>query len=804
MAERIRAVNIEDEVKSSYLDYAMSVIISRALPDVRDGLKPVQRRILWAMRDLGLYSNRPFRKCAKICGDVSGNYHPHGESVVYPALVRLAQDFVMRYPLVDGQGNFGSVDGDPPAAMRYTEARMSVFAEEMLRDVDKETVDFVPNYDGTRSEPVVLPASLPNLLVNGCSGIAVGMATEIPPHNLGEIVDGLVALLENPEITIEELMEYIPGPDFPTGGVIYGKGGIKEAYLTGKGIIKVRGKAYIEGDKGERKRIVISEIPYMVNKSRLLESIGELVREKKIEGISDLRDESDKDGMSIVVEVKRGVPPEIVLNQLFKSTPLQASIGIILLALVEGRPRVLNLKELMESFLKFREEVVTRRLTFELKKARERAHILEGLKIALDHLDEVISTIRKSSTVEIAKENLIKKFSLTEVQAQAILDMRLQRLTGLERKKVEEDYLSVIKEIVRLETLLSSPLQIKNLIKEELLKLKEKYADPRRTEIVEEEPELGVEDLIPQEEMVVTLTDSGYIKRLPLSTYRKQERGGKGLKGMDAKEEDFVKSLMVTLTHDYLLCFSNLGKVYWLKTFQIPTAGRLSRGKALVNLLPFQEGERLTAFLRVEDFNLQRFVFMVTRKGKVKMTPLSAFSHPRSTGIIAMTLEEKDELKEVSLVKGGEEVILISKLGKGIRFTLKEIRSMGRAAGGVRGMRLGDEDEIVGMIVLKEGESLFVVSERGYGKRTEYSLFPLQRRGGKGVIAVKITKKNGRIIGAAGVKEKDSIILLTERGMVMRFPVSSVRKMGRQTVGVKLISLSEGDRVSSIARVTEI
>ena len=804
MQERIRYIDIEEEMKSSYLDYAMSVIISRALPDVRDGLKPVQRRILWAMRDLGLYHNRPYRKCAKICGDVSGNYHPHGEGVVYPALVRMAQDFLMRYPLVDGQGNFGSVDGDPPAAMRYTEARLSILAEEMLRDVDKDTVDFVPNYDNTRQEPVVLPTVLPNLLVNGCSGIAVGMATEIPPHNLTEVVNALLQVLENPEISEEELLQYIPGPDFPTGGIIYGKEGIRSAYLTGRGIIRVRAKSFIEEDKGGKKRIVINEIPYQANKSRILESISNLVREKKLEGISDLRDESDKDGLRIVVELKKGENPQIILNRLFKHTPLESSFGIILLALVEGRPRVLTLKELLQHFIQFREEVVRRRTAYLLEQARKRAHILEGLKIALDHLDEVIQTIRKSPTVEKAKENLIRKFSLSPIQAQAILDMRLQRLTGLERKKIEEEYLTVIKEIVRLEGILASPLQIRNLIREELEELRDKYGDERRTEIMEKIEELSEEDYIPEEKMAVTITESGYIKRLPLSTYRIQERGGKGLKGMETKEEDFLKALILASTHDYLLCFTNLGRVYWIKVYQIPQAGRLSRGKAVVNLLPLREGEKPQAFLRVREFSDNLSVLMVTSGGKVKKTALKEFSRPRAPGIVALGLEEGDSLKEVKIVSSEDEVILVSRKGKAIKFSSSEVREMGRTAVGVIGMRLDSGDSIAGVVVGSEGESVFLATEKGYGKRTLMSQFPLHHRGGKGVIAVKLSKTTGEVVGALGVRREDKLMLLTSQGMVMRMPVSSVRAMGRSTRGVRLINLSPGDTLADIGVYREL
>ena len=804
MQEKIRTVDIEEEMKNSYLDYAMSVIVSRALPDVRDGLKPVQRRILWAMRDLGLYSNKPSRKCAKICGDVSGNYHPHGESVIYPTLVRMAQDFIMRYPLIKGQGNFGSVDGDPPAAMRYTEAKMSKVAEEILKDVEKDTVDFVPNYDNTRTEPVVLPSLLPNLLINGSSGIAVGMATEIPPHNLGEVVNALVALLENPELEDRELLKIIPGPDFPTGGIIYGKEGIDKAYLEGKGIIRIRGKNFVEEGKGGKKRIVISEIPYQVNKTRILESISSLIKGKKLQGITDLRDESDKDGLRIVIEVKKGENHNVILNHLYKHTPLQSSFGIILLALVDGKPQILTLRQILKNFLSFREEIVRRRTEYLLKEARKKAHILEGLKIAIDHIDEIINLIRKSPTVEKARENLIKNFSLTPIQAQAILDMRLQRLTALERKKVEEDYLNIIKEIVRLESILSSPLKINQIIKEELIELKGKYSDERRTEIVESGEEVTIEDLIPEEQMVVTVTESGYIKRLPLSTYRMQGRGGKGLKGMGVKNEDFLKFIVVASTHDYLLCFTNMGRVYWLKVYQIPPAGRLSKGKAVVNLLPLKEGEKPQAFLKVDNFKENESVFMVSSKGKVKITSLEAFSHPRSTGIIALSLRERDSLKEVKLIKDDEKVILISSKGKTIRFSSQELRRMGRVAGGVKGMNLSQEDYIAGVATLREGNSLFIATEKGYGKRTSFSSFPLHHRGGKGVIGIRTSKITGKVIGAVGIVGKEELMLLTRKGMVIRFSASQVREMGRISRGVRIISLSNEDSLMDMAVLREI
>ncbi len=803
MAGIIRQVNIEEEMKTSYMDYAMSVIVARALPDVRDGLKPVHRRILYAMRDLNLLPNRPFRKCAKIAGDVSGNYHPHGADIVYPSLVRLAQDFSMRYPLVTGQGNFGSVDGDPPAAMRYTEAKMSHLAVEMLEDIDQETVDFVPNYDGTCFEPMVLPSKLPNLLLNGSSGIAVGMATSIPPHNLTEITKGLIFLLENPEGTTEELRSYVKGPDFPTGGIIQGKAGIKDAYSTGRGLIKVRGKTFIEGEEGEKQKIIISEIPYMTNKARLVESISELVRDKKIEGISDLRDESDKDGMRVVLEIKRGKEPQIVLNKLFQHTALQVTFGIILLALVDRRPKVLPLKDMMQYFLSHREEVVRRRTAFQLKKAKERAHILEGLKIALSNLDEVIKTIKSSQTVEKARENLIKSFSLTEIQAQSILDMRLQRLTGLERKKIEEDYLAVIKEIVRLESLLASAVQIKQVIKDELSDIQKKYGDERRTAITEGQAFLEEEDLIEEEDMVVTISKQGYIKRLPLNTYRAQGRGGKGIIGAGTKEEDYIEDIFIASTHDYILCFSNLGKVYWIKVYEIPQAGRLSKGQAVVNFLKLPEGENITAFLAVKNFSQEGFVFMVTKKGKVKKTPLVNFSHPRTTGIIAVGLEKDDQLIGVDLIKGDEDILIATKNGRAIRFSGKQVRPMGRGAKGVRGIRVKPKDEVVGREIVKEDESLLVVTSNGFGKKSAYSLYPKRGRGGSGVINIRQCKRNGDVVSIAGIKKTDNLLIATQQGKIIRMDSSSIRNISRNTMGVRLVSLTEDDKVSSFTTVAE-
>lgn len=803
MPEIIKHVNVEEEMKTSYMDYAMSVIVARALPDVRDGLKPVHRRILFAMRDLSLFPNRPFRKCAKITGDVSGNYHPHGADIVYPSLVRLAQDFSMRYPLVTGQGNFGSIDGDPPAAMRYTEAKMSHLAVEMLEDIEQETVDFTPNYDGTCLEPMVLPSKIPNLLLNGSSGIAVGMATSIPPHNLTEIIKGLIFLLENPTAAPEEIMKFVTGPDFPTGGIIQGRNGIKDAYTTGRGLVRLRGKAFVEGEEDEKQKIVISEIPYMTNKARLVESISELVRDKKIEGISDLRDESDKDGMRVVLEIKRGKEPQVVLNKLYQHTALQTTFGIILLALVDRRPRILPLKDMMAYFLSHREEVVRRRTAFQLGKAKEKAHILEGLKIALKNLDEIIKTIKSSQNAEIARENLIKSFDLTQIQAQSILDMKLQRLTGLERKKIEEDYLAVIKEIVRLESLLASPVQIKGVIREELTDIQKKYGDERRTMIIDAQPMLNDEDFIEEEDMVVTISKQGYIKRLPLNTYRAQGRGGKGIIGAGTKEEDFIDDMFIASTHDYILCFSNFGKVYWIKVYEIPQAGRLSKGQAVVNFLKLPEEERITAFLSVKNFSQEGYVFMVTKRGKVKKTPLSNFSHPRTTGIIALGLEKDDELIGVDLIKGDEDILIATKNGRAIRFSGKQVRPMGRGAKGVRGIRLKPKDEVVGREIVKEDESLLVVTSKGFGKKSEYSLYPKRGRGGSGVINIRQCKRNGEVIGIAGVKKTDHMLIVTQQGKIIRMDSASMRNISRNTMGVRLISLDEGNIVSSFTTVGE-
>ncbi len=795
-------VSIEEEMKVSYLDYAMSVIVGRALPDVRDGLKPVQRRILYAMFREGLLPGRKFSKCAGVVGEVLKKYHPHGDSAVYDALVRMAQDFNMRYPLIDGQGNFGSIDGDPPAAYRYTEARLAPIAEEMLRDIDEDTVDFMPNFDETTQEPVVLPARIPNLLINGSSGIAVGMATNIPPHNLGEVIDALVLLLEKPDATVEELMHHCKGPDFPTGGVIHGIDGIVEAYTHGRGTIKIRAKARIERPEKGPERIVITEIPYQTNKARVIEKIASLVKEKKIEGISEIRDESDRDGMRIVIELKRGEVPEVVLNNLYKHTQLETTFGIIMLALVAGQPRILTLRRMLNLFLQHRREVVLRRTRFKLKKAEEKAHILEGLKTALDYLDEIIALIRTSESPEEAKTALVSRYPLTEVQAQAILDMKLQRLTGLERKKIVETYEETLKEIEYLKRVLRDEVLVNEIIKEELLEVKGRYGDDRRTSIVAETKEITLEDLITEEEMVITLTQHGYIKRTPISVYRSQRRGGKGLIGMETKEEDYVKALFVASTHDYIMLFSNRGKAYWLKVYQIPEAGRASKGKAVVNLLPLEEGERITAALNIRQFR-EGYIFMVTKRGYVKKTPVEEFSNPRSTGIIGINLEEADQLKDVLLTTGTDDIVICTRNGQAIRFREEEVRPMGRTARGVIGIRLTGDDHVVDAVVAEEGTTLLAVTELGYGKRTPIEQYPVHGRGGKGVITLKVTEKTGPVAGLLQVRDEQEIVIATGAGMLIRTPVKNIPVLGRNTQGVKLIDLSAEDRVVGVGLVME-
>jgi len=799
--EKIVPVFIEEEMKSSYIDYSMSVITARALPDVRDGMKPSNRRILVAMNDLNLSPGRPHRKCAKICGDTSGNYHPHGEQVVYPTMVRMAQDFNMRYPLVDGQGNFGSIDGDAPAAMRYTEARLAPPAMEMLADMDKKTVNFQPNYDETREEPTVLPSRFPNLICNGSSGIAVGMATNIPPHNLAEVVDALTALIADPEMDEDLLLDYVPGPDFPTGGIIYGRRGIIDAYKTGRGRIVMRARAWVEKLKSGKENIIISEIPFQINKSNLIERIAALVREKTIEGIADLRDESDREGMRIVIELRRDAPAEIILNQLYKHTQMQDTFGAILLALVDGQPKILTLKEVLTLFLEHRHQVITRRTQFELEQAEKRAHILEGLKIALDHIDAIIKLIRASKSPVEAKSGLMKKFKLSEIQAQAILDMRLQRLTQLERKKVEDEYLELIKLIAKLKGILESKAQRMQIIQEELLELKKKYSDLRRTEIREEEEEFTIEDLIAEEDMVITVTHNGYIKRLGVSSYRRQSRGGRGVIGIETKEQDFVEHLFIASTHDYILFFTDKGRCYWVKVYEIPQGGRLAKGKPIVNLLELKPEENISAFVPVSKFDENLFVVMATRKGVIKKTSLSAFSNPRRVGINAMGIPEDDQLIEARITDGTCDIVLGTREGQAIRFPEDKVRAMGRSAYGVRGIALGKKDRVVGMVVIKRDTSLLVVTEKGFGKRSNVSDYRITNRGGKGVINVKVTERNGEVVDIKTVEDQDELMLITSKGIIIRQPVKQIKVIGRSTQGVKLMNLDAGDKVKDVARV---
>ena len=799
--DRIVSVYIEEEMKSSYIDYSMSVIVQRALPDVRDGLKPVHRRILYGMYELGLHPNRPYRKSARIVGDVLGKYHPHGDTAVYDAMVRMVQDFSLRYCLVDGQGNFGSVDGDSAAAMRYTEARLRPVAEEIIRDIEKETIDFVPNFDESLKEPVVMPSLFPNLLVNGASGIAVGMATNIPPHNLEEVIDALIAQVENPDIGTEDLMKYIKGPDFPTGGIIYGAAGIKEAYTTGRGRITVRARATLEKGKGNRESIVITEIPYQVNKSNLISSIAGLVKEKKIVGIGDLRDESDRDGMRIVLDLKRDAQPQVVLNQLYVHTQMQTTFGIILLALVGGRPKVLILKELLQQFILHRHEIILRRTRFELDKAEKRAHILEGLKIAIDHIDEIVQLIKKSRNPETAKEGLMKRFKLSEIQAKAILDMRLQRLTGLERKKIEEEYLNLIKEIERLKLILSSKDKQMALIKDEFKEIKEKYGDKRRTEIISETEEFSVEDIIAEEDMVITISHSGYIKRFPVSGYRRQNRGGRGVIGADTKQEDSIEHLFIASTHHYILFFSDRGKCYWLKVHEIPQIGRGSRGRSIVNLIAVEKGEVVTAVVPVKTFDENKFLFMATKLGVVKKTNLSAYSHPKRTGIIAITLRDDDSLIDAKLTDGSQDIVLGTREGKAIRFHESDVRPMGRTASGVRGITLSGKDQVVGMVVVRREGTLMVATSEGYGKRSDISDYRITSRGGKGIITVRTTPKVGEMIAIMDVLDRDDLLIITVNGQIIRQKIQDIKVIGRNTQGVRLIRLSEGDHVADVARV---
>ena len=824
------AVNIEDEMKRSYMDYAMSVIIGRALPDVRDGLKPVHRRCLYAMYDMGNDYNKPYKKSARVVGDVIGKYHPHGDTAAYDTIVRMAQDFSLRYPLVDGQGNFGSVDGDSPAAMRYTEIRMDQLAHELLNDLDKETVDMGPNYDDSLQEPLVLPAKFPNLLVNGSAGIAVGMATNIPPHNLSEVIDGIIAVIQNPKLSFEELVELIPGPDFPTAGFIYGREGILQAYRTGRGIIQMRAKASVETQKkSERQSIVVTEIPYQVNKAKLIEKIAELVREKKIEGISDLRDESDRDGMRIVIELKKDENPQVLLNHLYKQTAMQSSFGINMLAIVNNRPKLLTLRDAINHFIDHRREIVTRRTIFELKKAEARAHVLEGYKIALDWLDAVIELIRESKTPAEAKEGLMnglfsdeawlkkmglslpaahaqyeKPVRLSEIQAQEILNLRLHRLTGLERDKILSEFADILRLIERLKEILASETEILKIIVGELTELKDKFGDERRTEIVDQTADISLEDTIVEEDMVVTVTHSGYIKRSSLSLYRSQRRGGKGKTGIKTKEEDFVEQLFIASTKDLLMFFTDAGKVYQLKVYELPEGGRATRGKAIVNLLNLQAGEKITTILAIKEFD-DKFIMMATKGGVVKKTPIIEYANIRSGGIIAVNLDDGDKLIAVALTDGKQDVLLASKHGKSIRFREEDARPMGRVTRGVRGMTLEDDDVVIGMEIINDltGSTLFTVTENGFGKRTEMAEYRLQSRGGKGVITIKTTERNGDVVDIMQVSDENDIMLISDQGKILRIPVAGFSVIGRNTQGVRLMVTEEGERIVAVAKLAE-
>jgi len=802
--QNILNTSIEEEMKKSYMDYSMSVIVSRALPDVRDGLKPVHRRILYGMMELGVGYNRSYRKSARIVGDVMGKYHPHGDSAVYDSMVRMTQEFSLRYPLVDGQGNFGSIDGDRAAAMRYTEARMMRITSEMMRDLEKNTVKFIPNFDESLKEPTVLAAVIPNLLLNGASGIAVGMATNIPPHNMNEVIDAIVKQIDNPEITVSELMEHIKGPDFPTAAIIYGAAGIKEAYETGRGKITVRARANIEEHKNGRFSLVISEIPYQVNKSSLIEKIVDLVRSKKVEGISDIRDESDKDGIRLVIELKRDVVPEVVLNLLYKHTQMQETFGVIMLALVDGLPRVLTLKEVITEFVKFRHEIIVKRTQFELDEAEARAHILEGLKIALDNLDAIIKTIRASKNPAEAKASLIKGFSLSELQSQAILDMRLQKLTGLERQKITDEYTEVLKLIARLNEILNNRGLRMEIIKTELRDVQERYGDERRTEIVPDAKDFTIEDMIAEEEMVITITHNGFIKRYPVSGYRRQNRGGRGSAGAKAKEEDFIEHLFTASTHDYILFFTDRGKCHWLRVHEIPQAGKATRGRALINLLQVDQGEQVRAYITVREYAEDLFITMATAKGLVKKTVLTAYSRPMKGGIFAIDIKEDDELIDAKITSGENDIILGTSNGMSIRFSENNIRPTGRKTMGVKGIELkGNDDRVVGMIVVRREGTVLAVSEHGFGKRTEVINYRVQNRAGKGIITIKTTPKVGHMVALLEVVDNDDLMIITSRGVLIRQPVSSIRSIGRNTQGVKLIRLDESDHIAAVTRVQE-
>jgi DNA gyrase subunit A len=800
---KVLPINISDEMKNSYMDYAMSVIVGRALPDVRDGLKPVHRRILYAMSDLGMTPDKPHKKSARIVGEVLGKYHPHGDSAVYDAMVRMAQNFSCRYPIIDGHGNFGSIDGDSAAAMRYTEARISKIATELLSDLDKDTVDFMPNFDDTLKEPVVLPARIPNLLINGSSGIAVGMATNIPPHNIGEIIDGVIKLIDNPDIEAKELMLTIKGPDFPTGGSIMGREGINEAYTTGRGAIRVRAQAHIEHMSNGKMRILVTELPYQVNKARLIEKIAELVRDKKIDGITDLRDESDRTGMQVVVELRRDVNANVVLNQLYKHTQMQETFGVIMLALVDGQPKVLNLREILFHYLEHQKGVIIRRTRYELNKAEARAHIVEGLRIALNNLDAVIKTIRASQTAEIARKALMEKFGFSEKQAQAILDMRLQRLTGLEREKLEEEYKGLIERIVYYKAVLANEQMVLGIIKDEILEIRKKYNDPRRTIITEDITKMSIEDLIAEEDMVITITHYGYIKRISLDTYRSQRRGGRGVTAMGTKEEDFVEHLFITTTHHFILFFTNRGKVYKLKVHEIAEAGRQAKGTAIINLLQIMSDEKITSVIPVKAFDGEQYLVTATKKGIVKKTPIQQYATTRKDGIIALTLDDEDELMDVKLTSGADQLIISTKNGMSIRFSEEQVRKMGRTARGVRGITLSGDDTIIGLELAENGKYLLVVTVNGFGKRTLLSpeTYRTQRRGGKGIMTIKKTKRNGPIVGIKVVNEDEEVMVITAEGIIIRLDVKDISSMGRTTQGVTMMRLDEKDSVVAMAKV---
>ncbi|HEY3373968.1 MAG TPA: DNA gyrase subunit A [Candidatus Aquicultor sp.] len=803
LAGRVETIEIEDELRSSYIDYAMSVIVGRALPDVRDGLKPVHRRILYAMHDMGMRPGSQYKKCARIVGEVLGKYHPHGDSAVYDSLVRMAQNFSMRYELIDGHGNFGSVDGDSAAAMRYTEARLSKLAAEMLRDIDKDTIDFTLNFDETLEEPIVLPSRYPNLLVNGASGIAVGMATNIPPHNLGEVIDAVIAMIDNPESTVADLMQHVKGPDFPTGGIIMGRTGIREAYETGRGSIKIRGKAHAEQTKQGKQRIIISEIPYQVNKARLTEKIAELVRDKKITEISDLRDESDRSGMRLVIELKRDAISQVVLNKLYKHTQLETSFGVIMLALVDGVPRVLTLPQVLKYYIEHQKDVVTRRTKFELKKAEDRLHVVEGLLIALDNLDEVIEIIRSSKTVDVARGRLMERFELSEIQASAILEMRLRALAALERQKLIDEHKELLARIKYLRSILESEQVLLGIIKDELTEVRNKYADARRSQITSAATEIEIEDLIAEEDMVITISHSGYVKRLPATTYKGQARGGKGVAGANLKEGDFIEHLFIASTHNYILFFSNKGKVYKLKVHELPLASRTARGQAVVNLLPFTADEKIAAVISTKVFESDQYLIMATKNGIAKKTPFVEYNSSRRDGILAITMREDDELIGVKITRGSDDIILVSKAGMSIRFRETDVRPMGRTATGVKGMTLGDEDEVLAIEIARDESDFLIVTENGFGKRTPMSNYPLQGRGGRGVKTLKDTSRRGQIAAAKMVQENHELLVISSEGIIIRMRVKQISQMGRNTQGVRIMNLNDNDTVSAVALVVE-